>query len=73
MQGIAIKTIDNHALLLQGKEEVKGKGFIGFFNISPPYFRIFNIVLRIASIVQIVLLKSICLVCCLMCRSDMSD
>ena len=38
MQGIAIKTIDNHALLLQGKEEVKGKGFVGFFNISPPVF-----------------------------------
>ena len=77
MQGIANNTISNHtfkSLLLQEKEEVKGKGFVGFFNISPPpYFRIFNIVLRIASIVQIVLLKSICLACCLMCRSDMSD
>ena len=36
MQGIAIKTIDNHALLLQGTEEAKGKGFVGFFNITPP-------------------------------------
>ena len=77
MQGIVNSNIDNHAfksLLLQGKEEVKGKGFVGFFNISPPpYFRIFNIVLRIVSIAQIVLLKSICLACCLTCQSDMSD
>ena len=49
MQGIANNTISNHtfkSLLLQEKEEVKGKGFVGFFNITPPpYFRIFNTIL----------------------------
>ena len=73
MQGIAIKTIDNHALLLQGKGEAKGKGFVGFFNITPPYFRIFNTILCVGySAVlnaRIVSLKSICLAC----RSDVSD
>ena len=41
MQGITNNTISNHtfkSLLLQEKEEVKGKGFVGFFNISPPVF-----------------------------------
>ena len=39
MQGITNNTISNHtfkSLLLQEKEEVKGKGFVGFFNITPP-------------------------------------
>ena len=48
MQGITNNTISNHtfkSLLLQEKEEVKGKGFVGFFNITPPYFRIFNTIL----------------------------
>ena len=38
MQGIT-NTISNHtfkSLLLQEKEEVKGKVFVGFINISPP-------------------------------------
>lgn len=49
MQSIANNGyIHNHtfkSLLLQEKEEVKGKGFVGFFNITPPYFRIFNTIL----------------------------
>lgn len=48
MQGITNNTISNHTFktfLLQEKEEVKGKGFVGFFNITPPYFRIFNTIL----------------------------
>ena len=39
MQSITNNTISNHtfkSLLLQGTEEAKGKGFVGFFNISPP-------------------------------------
>ena len=42
MQSIANNGyIHNHtfkSLLLQEKEEVKGKGFVGFFNITPPVF-----------------------------------
>ena len=41
MQSITNNTISNHtfkSLLLQGTEEAKGKGFVGFFNISPPVF-----------------------------------
>ena len=50
MQGITDNGyIHNHtfkSLLLQEKEEVKVKGFVGFFNITPPpYFRIFNTIL----------------------------
>ena len=40
MQSIANNGyIHNHtfkSLLLQGTEEAKGKGFVGFFNIPPP-------------------------------------
>ena len=42
MQGITNNGyIHNHtfkSLLLQGTEEAKGKGFVGFFNITPPVF-----------------------------------
>ena len=42
MQSIANNGyIHNHtfkSLLLQGTEEAKGKGFVGFFNITPPVF-----------------------------------
>ena len=53
MQGITNNGyIHNHtfkSLLLQGTEEAKGKGFVGFFNITPPYFRIFNTILCVGS------------------------
>ena len=54
MQGITNNTISNHtfkSLLLQEKEEVKGKGFVGFFNISPP--RILEILILFCALRQL--------------------